>query len=208
MRHRVLIMSIVLSASLIALPASAGCPSAGDGCDMATDIGVKLEPDVECIGFDIDSNDCTCTAQVILFNDCTADLLAADFSFSRCEDLDYWESARYDCLVIPSGWRGELDLPLDPEAPRGEYDETLDLLIDGETISLKLRYTVSKVSLGGFCGCGAGRAGMPLGASLMLALVALVTLIRKRRSTTARKNSDPRPRRDRPRRRSRPADRC
>jgi len=176
-----IILGTILAVATAAFPALAGCPSAGSGCDMATRIGVKLEPRVSCIEIGIDSNDCTCTAAVTVYNDCAAEVMASDFEFTRCEDLSYWDSMLFDCMVLPPGWRGDIDLPLQPDAPHGYYEDTLHLTIDGEQHALDLRYEVSKYSLGGFCGCGAaGEDGIPAGALLLLALVSAVALARQR----------------------------
>ena len=142
--------------------------------------GVKLEPKLSCLVLDIDSDDCSCTAAITLYNDCAADMMASDFEFTRCEDYDNWDSTIFDCLVLPPGWQGELALPLQQDAPYGAYEDTLHLTIDGEQYALGLRYEVASVSLGG-CGCGAtGDSSIPFGVLLMIGIAAARSYTRSR----------------------------
>jgi hypothetical protein len=163
------VMCATLVIALVASPspeAAAGCPSAA-GCDMAKDVQAVLDPDESCIDVRTEDDSCQCTSWVSLENNCSVNLQAEDFDFGFCriDDVPMQEGCP---SVIPPGSWGAIDLPLNPDAAPGAYEETVHLSVSGRAIVLRLTYEVVRVDSGCSCGTGGATGAMAALAGLFL----------------------------------------
>ena len=157
---------------LIHSPANAGCPSAS-GCDMAKNVEASLVPEEACVDVRTENDSCSCDSWVSLENNCTVNLQTTDFAFDFCMiDSQVMYSGCPD--IIPPGSWGAVYLPLNSEAEVGHYEDTLQISVSGNAISLNLVYDVVAVESGCGCSTGPGPAGL-------FALVFLLPLILRAR---------------------------
>jgi MYXO-CTERM domain-containing protein len=160
---------------LLILPdARAGCPSAS-GCNMAKHVETSLNPEEACIDVRADDDSCSCDAWVSLENNCTVNLQAIDFAFDFCMiDGQSMHSACPD--IIPPGSWGAVYLPRDPDADVGHRQDTLQISVSGNTISLVIEYDVVAVESG--CSCSTSR--FSAGVLLLAGLLSLTLRARRR----------------------------
>ena len=120
-----------------------------------------------------EDDSCSCDSWVSLENNCTVNLQAAGFTFDFCMiDSQVMYSNCPD--IIPPGSWGAVYLPVNPDAEVGHYEESLQISVAGNDISLVLVYDVEHVESGCGCSTGNGTAGT-------LALVILMPLILRAR---------------------------
>ena len=151
------------------LPATAGCPSAA-GCDMAKNVEASLSPEEACVDVRTEDDSCSCDSWVSLENNCTVNLQANGFNFGFCMiDSQVMYSGCPD--IIPPGSWGAIYLPLDPEAGVGHYEDTLQISVAGNNISLNLVYDVEHVESGCSCTTSRGSAGILVLAGLLLIIL-------------------------------------
>lgn len=154
---------------LIHTHTNAGCPSAS-GCDMAKNVEASLSPEEACVDVRTENDSCSCDSWVSLENNCTVNLQAADFTFDFCMiDSQVMYSGCPD--IIPPGSWGAVYLPLNPDAEVGHYEESLQISVAGNNISLILVYDVEHVESGCGCSTGGGTAGAPALVLLMLLIL-------------------------------------
>lgn len=164
--------TILAAVLLLPSPTHAGCPSAS-GCNMAKNVEASLSPAEACVDVRTEDDSCSCDSWVSLENNCTVNLQAGDFSFDFCMiDSQAMYSGCPD--IIPPGSWGAVYLPLDDQAEVGHYEESLQISVAGNNISLNLIYDVEHVESG--CGCSTGK-----GVAGALALVVLLPLILRAR---------------------------
>ncbi len=159
---------------LIIPDAHAGCPSAS-GCNMAKHVQASLNPEEACIDVRTDNDSCSCDSWVSLENNCTVNLQAIGFAFDFC--MIDGESMHSGCpdLIPPGSW-GAVYLPRDPDAEVGHYQDTLQISVSGNSISLNLQYDVVAVESG--CSCSTSR--FSAGAVLLAGLLFLTLRVRRR----------------------------
>ena len=154
---------------LLPRPAGAGCPSAS-GCDMAKNVEASLSPAEACVDVRAEDDSCSCESWVSLENNCAVNLQAGDFGFDFCMiDSQVMHSNCPD--IIPPGSWGAVYLPLDDQAEVGHYEESLQISVAGNNISLNLVYDVEHVESGCSCSTGRGSAGILALAGLLLIIL-------------------------------------
>jgi MYXO-CTERM domain-containing protein len=142
---------------------------------MAKNVEASLSPEEACVDVRTEDDSCSCDSWVSLENNCTVNLQAADFTFDFCM-IDS-QVMYLNCPdIIPSGSWGAIYLPVNPGAEVGHYEDTLQISVAGNNISLVLVYDVEHVESG--CGCSTGRSSA---GALALAGLLLIILRARRR---------------------------
>jgi MYXO-CTERM domain-containing protein len=165
----------VLSLLLVPRLASAGCPSASsEGCDMAQAADAWLDPDPGCVVVTFEENDCTCSNEMTVTNNCADDLVAVDFTWCR---WDYEE----DCpTTIAAGTSGNLFIPRPGADALGDQTAALTVQFGGTDHTLNLQYEMVNVRTGGCQIALSGGSSSPVGLGLLL-LGGAFALRRRRR---------------------------
>jgi hypothetical protein len=161
--------------------AHAGCPSAtSDGCDAVKNLSALIAGAPSCLHVVTSLNDCACDGEVDVHNDCSQNLWLPSFVFSECADAN--NNVVADCTVVEPGGTGTLRPPFPGKAAPGAQDESLELDLGGQALTLDVQYdVVHESSPGPGIGCDLGGAPPAGGPGAVVAAAGALWCVRRRR---------------------------